>query len=402
MKIKLIAIALLSITAAAVAYYPNGSQSVVLNPTPPVNPPANPDWNPLAKPRIEVVFVLDTTGSMGGLIDAAKEKIWSIATTMASAQPAPELRMGLVAYRDRGDDYITRVTDLSDDLDTVYATLMDFEAAGGGDGPESVNAALAGAVNQISWSQESGAYQVIFLVGDAPPHRDYPDEAQYPQVLAEAARRGIVVNTIRCGNNLATENEWRQIAALTQGTYFTVEQGGSAVAIATPFDAEIAELSKGLDATRLYYGDPEAKEKAAKKVSATDKLHALASEAARARRAVFNALESGAENLFGDGDLVTDLEAGLVDLSEINPADLPMSMQAMAPEERETYIEDQVAERQALQSKIEALAGRRDAYLAEQAEEVDDVAGSLDYQLFETVRDQAGKKGLAYDETPKL
>ena len=55
-----------------------------------------------------------------------------------------------------------------------------------------------------------------------------------------------------------------------------------------------------------------------------------------------------------------------------------------------------------LQNKIEALADRRDAYLAEQAEEVDDVAGSLDYQLFETVRDQAGKKGLAYDEAPKL
>ena len=64
--------------------------------------------------RIDVVFVLDTTGSMGGLIQAAREKIWSIATTMASAQSAPEIRMGLVAYRDRGDAYVTRVVDLSE------------------------------------------------------------------------------------------------------------------------------------------------------------------------------------------------------------------------------------------------------------------------------------------------
>ena len=82
-------------------------------------------------PKIDVVFVLDTTGSMGGLIQTAKEKIWAIASTMASAQPTPELRIGLVAYRDRGDAYVTRVVDLSDDLDSVYATLMDFQADGG-------------------------------------------------------------------------------------------------------------------------------------------------------------------------------------------------------------------------------------------------------------------------------
>jgi hypothetical protein len=88
------------------------------------------------------VFVLDPTGSMGGLIKAAKENIWSIASTMASAQPAPEIKIGLVAYRDRGDDYVTQVIDLSSDLGSMFATLMDFEANGGGDSPESVNKAL--------------------------------------------------------------------------------------------------------------------------------------------------------------------------------------------------------------------------------------------------------------------
>jgi hypothetical protein len=85
---------------------------------------------------------------MGGLIQAAKEKIWSIASTMAAAQPAPQIRMGLVAYRDRGDDYVTRVVDLTADLDSVYAALMQFEAGGGGDGPESVNQALADALDK--------------------------------------------------------------------------------------------------------------------------------------------------------------------------------------------------------------------------------------------------------------
>src|SRR5207248_8485728 len=84
-------------------------------------------------PRIEVVFVLDTTGSMGGLIDAAKQKIWSISNQIATGTPTPHLRIGLVAFRDRGDDYVTKIQDLTDDLDAVHSNLMSFQAAGGGD-----------------------------------------------------------------------------------------------------------------------------------------------------------------------------------------------------------------------------------------------------------------------------
>ena len=100
---------------------------------------------------VDVVFVLDTTGSMRGLINAAKEKVWSIANTLASAKPTPDIRMGLVGYRDRGDDYVTRVYPLSDDLDAVYKDLRDYETGGGGDGPESVNQALDEAITKLTW-----------------------------------------------------------------------------------------------------------------------------------------------------------------------------------------------------------------------------------------------------------
>ena len=168
MKSRILSIALFALTLGTVIYYPLlKARNIDPNPVPIAHTIA-----PAENPKVDVVFVLDTTGSMGGLIQTAKDKIWSIATTMASAQPTPEIRIGLVAYRDRGDQYVTRVVDLSDDLDSVYATLMDFQAAGGGDTPESVNQALFDAVHNISWSQDSQAYQVVFLVGDAPPHMD--------------------------------------------------------------------------------------------------------------------------------------------------------------------------------------------------------------------------------------
>jgi hypothetical protein len=72
-----------------------------------------------ARPRMEVAFVLDTTGSMGGMIAGAKQKIWAIANRLKSAQPTPEIRFGLVGYRDRGDEYVTRVYGLTQDLDEV-------------------------------------------------------------------------------------------------------------------------------------------------------------------------------------------------------------------------------------------------------------------------------------------
>src|SRR5215510_1895203 len=105
------------------------------------------------RPEVEVVFCLDTTGSMGGLIDAAKRKIWAICNQIAGGKPTPNLKVGLVAYRDRGDEYVTKITDLTDDLDAIHTTLMGYKADGGGDIPEAVNQALNEAVTKIKWSQ---------------------------------------------------------------------------------------------------------------------------------------------------------------------------------------------------------------------------------------------------------
>jgi len=109
---------------------------------------------------------------------------------------------------------------------------MEFQAGGGGDGPESVNQALDDAVNRISWSTHGHAYRALFLVGDAPAHMDYQDDVKYPVTLASAAQKGIVVNAVQCGSNGRTTREWQQVAQLGQGRYFQVGQAGSAVAIA--------------------------------------------------------------------------------------------------------------------------------------------------------------------------
>jgi Mg-chelatase subunit ChlD len=357
---------------------------------------------PLAAQRVEVVFVLDTTGSMGGLIDAAKEKIWSIASTLAQARQAPEISIGLVAYRDRGDAYVTQVVDLNRDLDSMYAKLMDFATDGGGDGPEAVNEALDAAIHRMSWSQDPSTYKVVFLVGDAPPHMDYANDVQYPQVVAAAAAKGIVVNTIQCGTLHDTVAPWQHIANLGGGRYFTVEQAGSAVAIATPFDSQIATLSAALDSTRFYYGTADERSAMAAKVAATARLNEEASVAARARRGAFNVSESGAGNFLGGRELVADVASGRVDIAALPPAALPAAVAALPAEEQRTFLAETAQKREALQRQIATLAAERDAYLEEQIEARGGAAASLDQQIYDAVREQAAPLGLDYDGGPKF
>lgn len=390
-------IAALLLGTAIVVYAVPASRTAPAQPGAPAVGFASQHSQPATAPLVEVVFVLDTTSSMSGLIQAAKDNIWSIASSMANAQPQPQLRIGLVAFRDRGDAYVTRVIDLSEDLDSMYATLMDFRAEGGGDGPESVNQALHDAVHRISWSEDPKAYKVLFLVGDAQPHMDYPDDVKYPVTVQAATARGIVVNTILAGSSPATGAEWQRIAALSQGEYFQVSSAGDAIALATPFDARMAELAAELDATRLYYGDAEQQRRSAEKIAAGDKLRAEGSLSSQAQRAAYNSsTAAGASNFLGERELLADLDQGKVDLAALAASELPEPLRELGAEERASLLADTRAKRESLSSDLASLAGQRQAFLDELARDNAEVERSLDHQILGAVRKQAAEKGLSY------
>ena len=352
------------------------------------------------RPQVEVVFVLDTTGSMGGLIQAAKEKIWAIANTLASTKPAPDIKMGLVGYRDRGDEYVTKLTDLTDDLDAVYEQLMGFKADGGGDTPESVNQALNEAVTKINWSKDGKAYRVIFLVGDCPPHMDYADDVKYAESCKAAATAGITINSIQCGNHGDTQPIWSDIADRAEGRYFRVEQSGGAILAATPFDAELAELSKEFEGTRLYYGDAEVMEEARERKEVAGRISAEAPAAAKASRAVFGTSAAG-DRAASKHDLVAEVATGAVKLEDVKAEELPEEIRKMSPEERNKYLKEQQAKREKVQARIKELADKRQALIEEQIRK-SELKGkqSLDFAIFECIQKQAAKKGIIYEGGP--
>jgi Mg-chelatase subunit ChlD len=355
-----------------------------------------------AESAIEVVFVLDTTGSMSGLIEGAKAKIWAIANQIATAQPRPTIRMGLVGYRDRGDEYITTLTALTDDLDAVYSDLMGYAAGGGGDGPESVNQALHEAVTKCSWTprdDESAAttLRLIYLVGDAPPHMDYEQDVKYHASCEEAAKRGIIINTIQCGTQGDTTPIWQEIARLAEGEYFAIEQSGGMLAIATPYDAELAELSTRLSGTLLAYGDAEEQKAVEDRRERARGLAAEAPASAAAERAMYVAKDEAGATLAGRQELVQDLAEGKIRLDDLEEEELPPELRELPPAERDTYVRAKAAERAAHQARIGELGAKRQQYIHDEMSRLGGERDSFDQKVLESLRSQAARVGIRYE-----
>ncbi len=344
--------------------------------------------------HIEVAFVLDTTGSMSGLIEGAKRKIWSIANQLVSAQQQTDVRFALIGYRDRGDAYVTTVHDLSSDIDTVYAHLMQFQAEGGGDGPESVNQALAEAVSKLDWSDSRDVYKVIFLVGDAPPHLDYQDDVRYDRSVRLARQRDIAINTVQCGAWDETAQIWREIASLGAGSYAAIAQDGGMIAVTTPMDDELAKLNRELAGTVVAYGRADERRDAESKVR-----NSLAAPAAAAadRLAYMSKLGEGTV-VTGAKDLVDEAAAGNT-VSEFEAEELPEPLRAMPAEKRQEFVEQKLAERKQLQARLGEVTAERDGYLKKEDARLR-ASGStdaFDQKVHDAIKTQAAAKGIKYE-----
>jgi hypothetical protein len=348
-----------------------------------------------AKPKVEVVFVLDTTGSMGGLIAGAKAKIWYIAEQIVRGKPTPEVKMGLVAYRDKGDAYVTKVFDLTDNIDQVYTDLMDFKAEGGGDTPENVNLALFDAVQKVKWSDDMKALKIIYLVGDSPPHNEYEDIQGYKKTAEEAVKKGIYINTILCGNNEETRKIWKEISDGAEGNFVAIEQGGGVKEIPTPYDDDLAKLNKEMLGTAVIYGSPEKR----KEGEAIKESAGGYGGGAAASRAVY--AEKTGKTVAGDRDLVevaTD-EKTLTDaLGKIKEEELPDEMKKMTEAERKKYIEEQKVKRDEASKKIKDISVKRDEYIKKELEKAGGKKDAFDLTVIKSLKDQAEKKGIKYEE----
>jgi len=326
---------------------------------------------------------------MGDVLEVMTQKIFALCGQIKAGKPAPDLKVGFVAFKDREDVYVTKVVPLTSDLDEIYEELKTWKAGGGGDTPESVNQALNEAVEKIKWDPASRTMKLIFLIGDAPPHMDYKDDVKYVETCKLAVKKGITINAVRNGTNAACANHFGTIAGLTKGQFLTVPQdGGKGLNIPTPQDKRLAEINAELIKLAMPFGPKSAEYR--KKLDAMSKL----SEMAAADRAVLEA-RRGDPN---ESDLAEMAAAGKTNVEEVPAAELPAEVNRQAAGDRARFLAGITKRRVAFSKEAGDLDTKRAAFLLKTQKEMakKNPQKTFDQQMVEVLRKQAARYGIGY------
>jgi hypothetical protein len=346
---------------------------------------------PIGDGRIQVALLLDTSGSMSGLIDQAKSQLWKIVNEFSHAKKdgkRPRLEIALYVYgtpsygADNG--FIKQLTPFTDDLDKLSELLF---ALGTDGGDEYCGQVIQTAVKGLEWSSRVGDLKFIFIAGN---EEFTQGEVSYKTAIRAAEDKGIRVNVISAGGEDPT---WKEAALFAHGEYLVIDHNRVVAHIASPQDAEIARLGALINDTYVAYG---ADGRRRSERQASQDANAEASQpGAMMQRAV----AKGSSYYRNDAwDLVDGLREGTVDLDKMKEEDLPEPMRKMSLEERKAYVEAKAAERAKIQKQIAELNVEREKYVAAEREKQGlDSADTLDAAMIKAVRDQANKGGWKFD-----
>jgi hypothetical protein len=348
-----------------------------------------------AGPRyVDLAICLDTSNSMDGLIDSAKQKLWAIVNELSTAKPKPILRVALYQYGNDGlnseTGWVQKISDLTDDLDSIYGKLFALRTNGG---TELVARVVRASLGDLDWREENRPLRIIVVAGNEPATQD----TKYPlaEICKSAADRGIVINTIFCGPEAeGYRTGWADAARLTDGKFAAIDADRGTVVVETPYDKRLAELGVELNKTYLSYGKAGGEGQANQ--TAQDVNSAASSAPAAADRAV-----SKASALYRNArwDLVDAMKEKDFDLSKIADKDLPEEMRKLSLEQRKALIAEKAKQRADLQKQITDLNAKRDLAVKEElAKKGLNDKSAFDAALRGAVREQAEKQGFEFEK----
>ena len=344
--------------------------------------------HPQSSHAVDLVICLDTSGSMQGLINAARQNIWAIVNDLALASPSPKLRIALLTYGNNGhqqsNNWVEIQTGLTDDLDLVSQKLFALTTNGG---EEYVGAVLQNALDNLEWSGDAKALKLIVVAGNEAASQGGVD---FRAECRRAIQRGIMVNSIYCGGLAdAVVGGWRDVAKLSDGQFASIDKDNGDVVIESPFDTELSTLSAALNDTYLPYGSSGAKGKANQ--VAQDRNADATNNAAAAQRAWTKATC----NYVCSWDLVDACKQKDFKLEDLKVSELPKAMQTMTVAQQRTHIETMGKKRADLQKQIATLNVKRESYVAgERKKRAVDASKSFEFAVRQAVRGQARAAGL--------
>jgi len=342
---------------------------------------------------VDLVICLDTSGSMEELLDSARARVWDIVNEFARMRPTPYLRVGLLSYGSddpatEEDGWITLHSDLTDDLDAIYAELMALRTSGS---VEHVGRVLDVAVREMDWSPAWDGLRLVFVAGNESADQGM-EEVDFRDVALDAGDKDILINALYAGNREQGVGEnWHEVAQHGHGNFSAIDVQRGIAQISTPHDERLLRLNASLNDTYLAYGERGA--------------DGLANQLAQDNNASRLGVQSCSSRIVAKGSaLYTNASWDLVDamvkedfsLASLRTQDLPEEMQGMDQQQRLSYVEAKRAQREDVQQQIQELSDKREAFLV-QAKKDELGAQGLDDAIRQAIREQAKAKGFTCD-----
>ncbi|MCH2225461.1 MAG: hypothetical protein MK066_11890 [Crocinitomicaceae bacterium] len=353
-----------------------------------------PVTTPPTDKKVQLAILFDTSGSMDGLIEQAKSRIWSIVNEVGelrhNGQP-PSVEIALYEYGNDGlpmdNNYLRQILPLTNDLDKISAELFALSTNGGS---EFCGAVIKESLMNLSWSDKSTDLKMIYIAGNESFAQGPVD---YKSVCALALKKNVFVNTIFCGSyENGVQYYWKDGATCAEGDYFNIDSDKQIVHIPTPYDDQIKMVNDSLNTTYFGYGAQGIKRK--KMLLKEDANAVHQSAAVSAERSIAKSNKAVYNN--SSWDLIDAVDEGK-DITDFKEDELPKEFKGKTDQEKKALIEEKKAERAKYQTKIAELSKQRQMFIdekmkerAEAGEELDDFGSSVN----ESIKTKAVTIGL--------
>ncbi len=345
-------------------------------------------------PTIQIGILLDTSGSMHGLINQAKDQLWKIVNEVAKANKNKKdvvIQVGLFEYGKSSlpgyEGYLQMLSPLTSDLDKVSEELFQLRTNGG---EEYAGKVILESVNRFAWSSHKDDLKLLIIAGN---ESFAQGSVPYREAIEKAKRNNIIVNTIFCGELIRGKNlEWDKGAILGKGKYFNINHNDRRVYVPSPYDDKIIALGQKLNGTYMSYGARAMRKAKMANVAKQDANSMSLSKSSYIER---NLVKSKKQYTSVNSDMVDAYIENEASIEKIAKADLPDELKGKSKKEIKSIIEKKKNARVVLQKEIKTLEIKRAKYLATKSTKSDKDLGSA---IIKSIRKQANENGFVFSK----
>lgn len=317
-----------------------------------------------SKSKIQAAILLDVSNSMDGLIEQAKAQLWNMVSVMGKAKcedGIPQIEIALYEYGRTNNDvtkgYVKQISPFTSDLDKLSQHLFSLTTYGG---EEYCGQVIYTSLNDLSWDADPNSYKVIFISGN----EDFlQGKLHYTQACNEAKKKGVIVNTIYCGDRLqGIKEHWNLLGECGNGSFTNINSDAKIEDIPTPYDSTLITLNYKLNGTYIYYGADGVRGYTLQR--SMDVQNDQLSKAAGVARATAKA----DANLYSNAgwDLIDAKNGDKKILEKLDFKTLPDSLRNKSKTELDAIITQKSTERTNIQNEIKKTSAKREAYIADE------------------------------------